>query len=197
MNLRRTLLSLLMSLAFAGGVCAQQQAPTATKAGATPALRLKALDGKTYDIAEMRGQVVLASFGATWCAPCRTELVALEEIKLEYKTKPVRFIWISIESEEDISNAVLLHRAKEMKLTMPVLRDEGVQVFSQFSARKRMPMVVVFNGDGQLDAPPMFGMSDAETYKIRVREKLDAALSRTAKTATTNTPPLNATINNR
>lgn len=184
MNFRRVLLSLSIFLLFVAHAYAQQ-APTATAAGATPALRLKALDGKTYDIAEMRGQVVLASFGATWCAPCRTELAALEEIKREYTQKPVRFMWVSIESSEEISNAVLRHRAKEMKLTMPVLRDESVQVFSQFSARKRLPMVVIFDAEGKLSAPPMFGMSDAETYKIRVREKLDAALKRTTPTADT------------
>lgn len=182
MKLRGFLLSLSFSLLFAAQVGAQQ-APTATVAGATPALRLKALDGKTYDIAEMRGQVVLASFGATWCAPCRTELAALEEIKREYKSKPVRFVWVSIESNEEISDALLRHRAKEMKLTMPVLRDEGVKVFSQFSARKRLPMVVVFDSEGKVSAPPMFGMSDAETYKTRVRLKLDAALNRTTQAA--------------
>lgn len=193
MNFHRILLSLSISLLFVAHAYAQQT-PTATEAGATPTLRLKALDGKTYDIAEMRGQVVLASFGATWCAPCRTELAALEEIKREYKSKSVRFMWVSIESNQEISDAVLRHRAKEMKLTMPVLRDESVQVFSQFSARKRLPMVVIFDAEGKLSAPPMFGMSDAEIYKTRVREKIDATLNRTTQAATANT---NTTTANR
>jgi peroxiredoxin len=160
---------------------------------AAPTLRLKSVNGKTYDLAEMRGQVVVASFGATWCAPCHVELAALEQIKIEYKDKPVQFVWVSIESEADISNAVLRHRAKEMRLTMPVLRDVDQQVFSQFSSRRRLPMVVVFNAEGKLSDQPMFGMSDEETYKTRVRSKLNAALNAASavNTATANTATVN------
>jgi thiol-disulfide isomerase/thioredoxin len=53
---------------------------------APPLIALKGVDGKTYDLAQMRGNVVLVSFGATWCAPCVEELRALEELKNEYKT---------------------------------------------------------------------------------------------------------------
>lgn len=151
-------------------------APLITEAGARPALRLKGLDGKTYDVAEMRGQIVLASFGATWCQPCHAEVAALEELRAEYKDKPVRFLWVSIESTDKLSNALLRHRAKEMRIRMPVLRDPDQQIFSQFTRQQRMPLVIVFDRDGALAAAPMFGMSEVEMYKRVVREKLDAAL---------------------
>lgn len=173
---------------FAPAVAARaQDAPTATAQGARPALRLKSVDGKTYDVAEMRGEIVLASFGATWCQPCHAEVAALEELRAEYKDKPVRFLWVSIESEEELSDSLLRHRAKGMGIKMPVLRDADGRAFAQFTARRRMPLVVVFDREGALAAAPMFGMGEPEAYKARVREKLDAALRENAKTAQTNT----------
>jgi thiol-disulfide isomerase/thioredoxin len=56
-----------------------------------PTLKLQGLDGKVYDLAELRGSVVLVSFGATWCAPCSTELHALEELLAEFRGKAVKF----------------------------------------------------------------------------------------------------------
>ncbi|HYY56433.1 MAG TPA: TlpA disulfide reductase family protein, partial [Pyrinomonadaceae bacterium] len=56
-------------------------------------IKLRGIDGKTYDIALMKGNILLVSFGATWCAPCAKELRALEELKSEYHDKPVRFLW--------------------------------------------------------------------------------------------------------
>lgn len=179
----------LFSLLILFGVSASAQsssdanAPLITEAGARPALRLKGLDGKTYDVAEMREQVVLASFGATWCQPCHAEVAALEELRVEYKDKPVRFLWVSIESTDELSNSLLRHRAKGMRIKMPVLRDADQKAFSQFTTRKRMPLVIVFDRQGALAAAPMFGMSEVELYKKIVREKLDVALRDPSATA--------------
>src|SRR3954462_12120525 len=68
-------------------------------------IRLRGMDGKTYDVASMRGQVVLVSFGATWCEPCKEELKALEQLKKEYRDKPVTFLWVSVEDEDQVSNS--------------------------------------------------------------------------------------------
>src|SRR6266496_2673450 len=77
-----------------------------------PPIKLQGVDGQTYDLANLRGNVVLISFGATWCVPCSTELHALEELRREYAGKPVKFFWVSIESDEQVSNDRLRRYAK-------------------------------------------------------------------------------------
>ncbi|HEY0079046.1 MAG TPA: TlpA disulfide reductase family protein [Pyrinomonadaceae bacterium] len=149
-------------------------------------LRLKGLDGKMYDIAQMRGEVVLVSFGATWCAPCAWELFALEELKEEYKGKPVRFLWVSIEDEKQTSNALLRHFTKTYKVSFPVLRDPSKEVFAQFTSITRIPLVVFFDKEGRFVAPVHRGMSNETiVYKQHMRRRLDALLNATTPSEAT------------
>jgi thiol-disulfide isomerase/thioredoxin len=140
-------------------------------------IKLKGIDGKTYDVAKMRGEVVLVSFGATWCKPCAAELEALEDLKQEYAGRAVKFLWVSIESDDQTSNELLRDYAKSLKMTIPVLRDPEKTAFAQFSERVRLPMVVFFDREGNFVAPKHTGMtSQAEDYKKIIRARLDALL---------------------
>ena len=140
-------------------------------------IRLKGVDGKTYDISQMRGSVVLVSFGATWCQPCAKELRALEELKDEYRDKPVKFLWIDIQGENEISDGKLRDFAKSLGLTFPVLRDPTKFTFGQFTERVRIPLVVFFDKAGNFVAPKHVGMSTPEEYKTRMRSRLDQLLA--------------------
>lgn len=140
--------------------------------------KLQGLEGRIYDLADMRGNVVLISFGATWCIPCSSELHALEELKREYANRPVRFFWVSIENEEQISNDALKRFVRARQLSFPVLRDPAKLAFSQFSPRVRLPMIVFFGRDGRVDEPVRFGMrSPADLYKADVRARLNKLLA--------------------
>jgi peroxiredoxin len=138
--------------------------------------KLKGVDGKAYDLASMRGQVLLVSFGASWCQPCWAELRALEELKQEFKGQPVKFLWVSIEREEEASDGKLRSFAKEKNLTLPVLRDPSGFIYAQFSLRRRIPLVIFINQEGKLVAPQHTGMGEPELYKRTMRERLNKLL---------------------
>src|SRR5438105_1715097 len=93
----------LMLAAFCRQASAQQK-EAAPGAPREVGFRLKGLDGKIYDTSEMRGQVLVVSFGATWCVPCAWESVAIEELKEEYAGKPVRFLAVNIEDTKRMPN---------------------------------------------------------------------------------------------
>ncbi len=142
-----------------------------------PLIALKGVDGKTYDLAEMRGNVVLVSFGATWCAPCAEEIRALEELKTEYKNQPVKFLWISLDPPEEVSDKELRGYAKANKMSFPVLRDPSKMTYAQFSTRVRLPLVLLYDKEGVLTAK-QFGMSSTtEKYKTALRARFDKLLA--------------------
>ena len=167
----------LLALAVLG--IAISPAPSQVKMAASVAsMKLQGLDGRVYDLRDLHGNVVLVSFGATWCAPCSTELRALEELLVEYRNKPVKFYWVSIESPDQVSNGGLKRYAKERKVSFPVLRDTAKMVFSQFSPRVRLPMIVLLGKDGRVDAPVEFGMrSPRDAYRADMRARLNKLLS--------------------
>jgi thiol-disulfide isomerase/thioredoxin len=175
-NQRFYLFGALFLVLLCGGALPRAESHAAD-ANDQVSIKLKGVDGKTYDVSEMRGEVVLVSFGATWCKPCVWELEALEDLKKEYAGRGVRFLWVSIEDDDQTSNEHLRDYAKSLKMTIPVLRDPLKTAYAQFSERVRLPMVVFFDREGKFVAPKHTGMtSQAEEYKKLIRSRLDALL---------------------
>jgi thiol-disulfide isomerase/thioredoxin len=48
---------------------------------AVPDLRFQDADGKPHQLSDFRGKVVLLNVWATWCAPCRKEMPALDRLQ--------------------------------------------------------------------------------------------------------------------
>ena len=71
----------LAGLALAAGGCAEERALMDPASGrAAPEFALPDLEGRTWRLSEHRGRTLLINFWATWCAPCREEMPALERL---------------------------------------------------------------------------------------------------------------------
>ena len=69
----------------------------ASEIKADSALIISTLDGSNFDLKEKKGKVVIINFWAKWCNSCRKEMLILDEIYNEYKSKGLEIIGISID----------------------------------------------------------------------------------------------------
>jgi DsbE subfamily thiol:disulfide oxidoreductase len=80
-----------------------------TDARPAPEIVLSGFDGQTTKLSDLRGQVVVVNFWASWCAPCRDETAALERVWKRYAGSRVRFVgvatWDSQQAARDFAQA--------------------------------------------------------------------------------------------
>jgi thiol-disulfide isomerase/thioredoxin len=58
-------------------------------------------DGKPIKLADLKGQVVVVNFWATWCGPCKEEMPSLAALSKDYTGRGVKVIAISVDRLED------------------------------------------------------------------------------------------------
>ncbi len=169
----KTFSRLFLSLAFIvtmfAFVCAQTNVVTNVSS-----LTLTDLNDKSFTFASQKGNILLISFGATWCPSCKTELKALGELQTEYKDKNVKFFWVSID-DKATQNKKISDFAKSLKFTLPILRDPESKTYFKFTARQLLPAIVFTKSDGTVVSPVHFGMfPTAEDFKKHLRRRIDA-----------------------
>lgn len=104
------------------------------------------LQGKTWTLKALRGEVVMVNFWATWCPPCQKEMPDLEELYKQFRNQ--RFVILAI-SDEDA--AKVRPFIAERRITYPILLDPGHKVHDLFQV-DGIPKSFVFDRDGKLVA---------------------------------------------
>ena len=86
-----------------------------------PALKLKDLDGRLHDLAQLKGKVVLINFWATWCPPCRREMPSME--RLSRALKGEAFVVLAVDVGEDADTIDAFTGQLDTELSFPILLD--------------------------------------------------------------------------
>lgn len=99
---RTIAIAILLSLLglFAWGLARVNAGPI--EQGLAPDFTLTGFDGRTATLSQLRGQVVIVNFWASWCPPCREEAAYLEQTWRKYKDEGVVFIgvdWVDTETK--------------------------------------------------------------------------------------------------
>ena len=110
-----------------------------------PDFTLKSNNGENVRLSELRGEVVLINFWASWCGPCRQEMPILSELHDKYKA--MGFTVLAVNVEENSSEARKL--LKEMPVSFPVLFDNDSTVSKQYDV-VAMPSTVLVDRNGNM-----------------------------------------------
>jgi len=107
-----------------------------------PALVAPRLDGSVFDLAALRGKVVIINFWATWCAPCRAEMPQLDAFYRRYRARGLELLGVSVDDAQD--------------------RDAVVRVMKSFSYPAALAAAAKVNDFGAPIAVPMTWIIDAQ-----------------------------------
>lgn len=137
-----------MALALGLSVAALPAASTAgniADGANAPAFQLASMNGKPLSLGELKGQVVLINFWASWCGPCRQEMPILEQLYHSYQAAGFTLVGVNVEPNANDAQKFL----KGTPVSFPILFDPDSKVSKLYEVTG-MPSTVILDRNGKV-----------------------------------------------
>lgn len=123
------------------------------------------LDGEQLDVADLRGDVVVLNFWASWCPPCRAEADNLEAAYEAARDDGVQFVGVNV--KDKLSSAQAFQRAHAT--SYPSLYDQPGRLALGFRGvlpPDALPSTVVLDREGRVAARFLGGVTEAQLSPV-------------------------------
>ena len=163
-------------LIFSGVIFSQEPVDPLCIDCVAPTFSLPSLDQDYVSLRDFCGQelrkpwinktkhVVVLSFFATWCEPCKKEIPHLTKLMDDFKDQPVKFFLIDVgEEREKVINFI-----NSTGLEIPVLLDRYQKTAERFDALT-LPRLYVLDKNGVIQRKQK-GFSNPQDFEIEMRE---------------------------
>jgi thiol-disulfide isomerase/thioredoxin len=138
------------ALAVAGAEPAQVGRPA-------PALVVPQLDGRVFDLAALRGKVVIVNVWASWCSPCRAEMPRLDAFYRHYHARGVELLGLSVDEVAERGTVLSIMR----RFNYPAALAANAQR-NDFGPPPAVPMTWIIDRSGIVRARLVAGSAVTE-----------------------------------
>jgi cytochrome c biogenesis protein CcmG/thiol:disulfide interchange protein DsbE len=184
-HMLRRIMQIIKALALAGLLVVHGHANAISEGAPAPALDGRLFDGSRFSLADHAGKVVVLNFWASWCAPCREEMPALDAYYRRHRSEGLEMIAISMDNPKDEAKARELMRA--FSFPAAFAREANIKGYGRISL---LPMTFVIDRqgalrmDGRYRDSPLDMASLEKTVTPLLRARMNSALF-----VPTRTPP--------
>jgi thiol-disulfide isomerase/thioredoxin len=156
----RTILTVggvLVGLAILFSTISQPNVPAALIGKPAPDIPLPLVDGGTVNLPDLRGDVVVLDFWATWCMPCRISMPVVDRVAAEYADRGVQLYFINEGESPETVRAFLA----TFDVNAQIALDKEMTMGQAFEAIG-LPFTVVIDRDGVVRQIRMGASPDLE-----------------------------------
>jgi len=167
-------LFLFMTIVATGMTSAgQDQFTRVSKGSPVPDFSFETTPGVISQISDYKGKVVLITFFATWCGPCRQELPHIDKEIFQPNRKNQGFALLVFGREHDWETVTKFKN--DQKFTMPLYPDPERKIFEKF-AGQNIPRNFLIGKDGKILFSSV-GFNENDFGKLK--KEIDRALKAT------------------
>ena len=116
-------------------------------------------DGTSITLRDYRGRPVIINFWATWCAPCRQEMLALQTVYNTHKTAGLAILAVS--QDQQGHRAMVQAYWTTLGLTFPPLLDPEGNIATHYNV-VLLPSTVFIHPSGTVAAVHLGAMTPAQ-----------------------------------
>jgi len=135
---------------------------------AIPDFTFEDIFGETVQLSDLNGTLVYIDIWATWCKPCIEEHPYWDQIKEEYKTRPVSFLTISIDENKEAWEKMV--KSKNMDGLQWIAENAWKSDLNRYFMVNSIPRFILLDQQGKIIDPT------AERPSGNIRETLDKFL---------------------
>ncbi|WP_339669375.1 TlpA disulfide reductase family protein [Dasania marina] len=110
-----------------------------------PDFTLKSNHGNNVRLNELKGNVVLLNFWASWCGPCRKEMPELDKLHKKYQRLGFTVLGVNVEEDNSAANKLLAANPVDF----PILYDSENNASKLYEV-SAMPTTVIIDRDGNM-----------------------------------------------